>query len=292
MEQNDLATIKNIGDANLADLVNKQLKDSGFNAIALTDGLSLQSTEQFLDTPVEFKGNFETSIISEFANYSNDQEESTVFISNTDIKAYAIFDFGKPGSPLNRMHKAYLNLEATADYCSLLDGINSSFTQKGLAMWVEEYHANLKAFGKEALVGGTPPNIELSKALNAIRNSKVKVQAEIANKIEDLSESTSTFASIDLANDEGNHPAYLEFTCTPYHGLFLPLQADNQEDDENMKRTFRIRISTITNEEKLTFSLKIMNKEAHEEAIIQAFKTQLKDELDDETTVRIGKFFD
>jgi uncharacterized protein YfdQ (DUF2303 family) len=68
------------------------------------------------------------------------------------------------------------------------------------------------------------------------------------------------------------------------------VQATNQNDDENTLRTFRVRISVITNSEKPKFSLKILNHERHEEEMTKAFKTQIKDQLDEVVTVRIGTF--
>lgn len=286
----DLKEIKHIGDAHLAEKISEQLSRLNFNAIAITEGVRIESTAGFLENPVRFEGSFNTSTISEFTDYSNDQETAVVFVSDCEMKATAIFDLGEPDSPRNRCHKAHINLNATAEYKGLLEFLGRGISQQNLISWIEENHSNLSALGKEQLLGDNPPTIELSRAVSAIRNTKVKVNAEINNKIEDLSESQSTFASIDLENSDGNMPAYLDFTCVPYQGLLLPLQADNQQDDMNMQRTFRVRINVVTGKDKVTYSLKMMRQEKHFEIMTQAFKAQLRNELKKSVIVRIGSF--
>lgn len=161
-----------------------------------------------------------------------------------------------------------------------------------MVQWLEEHHANLKTLGKEAVPGMDAPEIDLVAAMHAIRNSKIKTESESSNKIEDLSEQQSVMSSVDIKNESGNLPVYIDFTCTPYHGLKLPLQALNQnDDDENMQRTFRLRVSVITDGDKPAFSLSLLNREHHQEVMTIAFKEQLDDELTaDTTTIRIGTF--
>lgn len=141
---------------------------------------------------------------------------------------------------------------------------------------------------KEAAIGADCAEIDLNHALAAIRNIKIQVKAETSNRIEDLSESQSAFASIDVDNSAGHLPAYFDFTCVPYEGLKLPIQA--QDDYENEYRTFRMRFAIITGENP-RIKLKIVRLEQHTKAMLNAFKIQLKNELEDERyTVRIGDF--
>jgi uncharacterized protein YfdQ (DUF2303 family) len=290
-DNNNLKIMEQIGNAKLADQINNQLQRSDIHAVILPRELQVTRTDAFLQRPLHFTGRFDTSITEEFAQYTNDQESADVFIDNDQMRAVAFFDFGTDDYPENRYHTASIQLQKTADFNSLLTECSSSrvITQRDFVAWLEEYQSNIKTYAKEIKTGLQPAPINLSKAVNAIRNTIVKVEAEAVSKTEDHSESTSAFASIELKN-YGNTPAYLDFTCTPYHGLFLPVQATNQNDDENTLRTFRVRISVITNSEKPKFSLKILNHERHEEEMTKAFKTQIKDQLDEVVTVRIGTF--
>ena len=288
-DPNTLNTMKHIGNAKLAEEINIMLENEGKHAVVLPSDLSIQSTEHLLENPIHFKATYKTPIIEEFAEYTNAQDTATVFIENECMAATAIFDIGTPESPKNRFHQASIQLSKTAEFITLTNINDYTLSQRELAVWMEENHANITTFGKEEAPGMDAPKIELNKAIRAIRNTEIKAQAESSNKIEDLSEQTSVMASVEVKND-GNKPAYIDFTCNPYHGLKLPLQAQNQNDDDNMQRTFRVRINVITDGEKPTFTLKIMQYEQHKEVMVEAFKKQLKDELNPEVTVRIGTF--
>ena len=285
-----LETINAIGDAHLSNELNAQFEESGFHAVALTKGISLESTERFLKNPPKFKAKFKTSTIEEFAAYSNDQKESTVFIDNDIMFAEAIFDIGEPNQPANRLHTAEIRLKRSADYQTLLSVNDTKKTQKELVAWLEEHHSLLKALGKEQEMGRGAPEIGLAKAIHAIRNINIKSKVEAGNKIDDFSESNSVLGSISVDNDNNAIPSYIDFTCVPFHSLILPEQVASQSEDTNMERTFRVRISLITTPENVTFSLKILQMEQHKEVMQAAFKTQLANELKDETTVRIGNF--
>lgn len=288
-DSNTLYTMKHIGNAKLAEEINAQLENAGIHAVALTGDLNLQSTQDMHEFPLHYKALYKTPIIEEFAAYTNEQPSATVFIENESMAATAIFDIGTPQEPKNRFHKAAIQLSKTAEFITLTNINNHTFSQRDLAVWMEENYANITTLGKEEAPGMDAPSIELNKAIHAIRNTEIKAKAESSNKIEDLSEQTSVMASVEVKND-GNKPAYIDFTCNPYHGLKLPLQAPNQNDDDNMQRTFRIRINVITDGEKPRFTLKIMQYEQHKEVMVEAFKKQLKEELNQEVTVRIGTF--
>jgi len=289
-QETTLNTMKHIGNAKLAEAINAQLENSGMHAIALTKELNLQSTEHLLENPAHFKASYQTPLIEEFASYTNDQTEATVFVSHQDMSAQAIFDIGTPEQPKNRYHTATIKLEKTADYQNLNHAHSSQFNQRAFASWLEEHHDKIQTFGKETVPGLEPPKIELIKAINAVRNTKITTNTESNSKIEDLSEQKSVMASVEVTNLDGAKPIYFDYTCTPYHGLKLPMQTANQNDDENTSRTFRVRINTITDGEKPAFSLKIMSFEQHQEEMVAAFKNQLKQELDDKTIIRIGTF--
>ncbi len=270
--------------------------------LALPTSVVLHSIEKYAEAPRHFKGRFTTSIVGEFTDYCNTESDSdnvkpAVFIDEDSMSATATFDFGKPGQPQHRFHTAELALKRSADFMQILRLDDNQLTQKQFAELIEEHHANLATLGKETTIGAGAPSIDINKAVNAIRNMTIKAKAETGSRIEDLSESQSAFASIDVDNSEGNIPAYIDFKCIPYKGLKLPFLAllpgeeiEKDEISDNEHRVFRLHISILTGGEKPTFSLKLRHMAEHEEIMATAFKDQLIANLSKKSIVRIGTF--
>lgn len=258
--------------------------------IALPSNVETKDIEHLLPHPIHFKGHFNTLDINEFIDYVTDQGEASVFVSPDSMAANAIFNLGDPDQPEHRFHQSNVKLEPTDEFNALMQIHNSGLSVKSFIEWLEEWHPHLEAYKKEAKIGVKCESIDLNHALVAIRNITTKVKAEVTNKIEDFSESNSAFASIDIDNEKGQLPAYIDFTCVPFEGLKLPMQADNQNDDENEQRTFRMRFAIIAGDNP-TLMLKIMRLDQHKKAMLNAFKDQLKNNLNpDYFTVRIGNF--
>lgn len=278
--------------------IQAQQAASEFNAImidqnipmtALPSNVSTKNMEEFWDAPLHFKGRFATLNIGEFTNYCNDNGAVSTFVNQEYMEAHAIFDFGTPNDPAHQFHSADLTLKRSPEFKKLLHIDGDILSQKALVELMEDYHANIQVLGKESVPGEQPPTINLVAAIKAVRDTKVTSKAEVGNKIDDFSETQSTFAQQEV-NNEGNNPVYFDWTCEPYPGLQLPLQADNQSDDFNQSRTFRLRVNTITNGDKVVFSLRIIQLEEHEQIMAEAFKDQLARDLIKESTVRIGSW--
>lgn len=243
--------------------------------------------EKYLDQPRRFRGCYRTDVIEEFVTYSNAEHAGTVFIEpGTTLGATTMFDLGTSIRPGHGDHTALLKLSPEPEYITLLDADGRRFSQRQFAEWLEEHHANMVALSKEEAIGQDPAEIRFAEAISGVRNLEIKTQAEVSNKIEDTSESSSAFASVDLRGKSGKLPTYLDWTCVPFEGLtFLPIP--NGILSESM--TFRIRVSVVTDKDGPIFALKILKLSEKQKAIANAFKAQLKTSLECKN-IHIGVF--
>lgn len=282
-------TLEHIHGLNVAMALNSEMACEELPMVALPNDLKLESIEHLMPAPVFFKGKFTTGHLNEFTRYCLQQSRAEVFVNQDKMSAIASFDHGTPAEPEHRYHQAGLTLKATPEYKKLQDIDSAQLSQKAMVELLEDYHANIQVLGKESIPGAEAPAIDLVAAITAVRNTTVKTDVEANTLIEDFSEHSSTFANQEISN-RGHNPVYIDWTCTPYTGLKLPLQAPNQQDDENESRTFRLRISTITNGEKVAYSLRVIQFDTHKQVMAEAFKAQLENELIGDYQVRIGSF--
>lgn len=282
--------IQHIESQQQTNAINQRLIVDGIPMIASDNRLDLHSIEKYCPNRIRFRGNFKTSSVGDFIYYANEQKFADVFIDQDKMTANAIFDLGTIDEPLHQEHQSNLILKPSAAYNKLLSVNGTRFSGKRLIELLEDYHANITVLGKESVIGSEPPVINMAMAILALRNAKVKTQIEKENKIEDFSESSSAFAQIDVQNEDGSNPVYIDWTCKPYQGLKLPLQAPSQNDDENELRTFRVRINTLTNGDKVEYSLRIINLEDHQQVMADSLKEQLIGELKTSFKVRVGAF--
>lgn len=282
-------TIEHIHSLNVAMNLNSGMGTEEMPVVALPAGVELKSVEHLMPSPQFFKGEFSTGHIDEFVNYCNEQSNAQVFVNQDKMSANASFDFGTPAEPEHRHHSALLMLKTTPEYEKLKRLDADQLSQKTMVELLEDYHANIKVLGKEAVPGMDAPAIDLVAAITAVRNTTVKTDVEANTRIEDFSEHSSTFANQEISN-RGHNPVYIDWTCTPYTGLKLPLQAPNQQDDENESRTFRLRVSTFTNGDKVAYNLRVIQFETHKQVMAEAFKAQLEAQLNNHFNVRIGHF--
>lgn len=281
-------TIQKIQDDAVAMAFNAGAGTEDLPVIAMPKDTRLESIEHLMPAPQRFKGQFKTGQIEEFVKYGNQQNSASVFVNQDDMSAKAYFDFGSTAFPEHRDHTAELTLKRTPEFFKLLAIDEDTLSQRELVELLEDYHANITTLGKEAVPGDEAPVIDLVSAIKAVRNTKLKSEAESETKIEDLSESQSTFAQVEVKNSAGHLPAYIDWKCTPFTGLKLPLQSPGQSDDENEERTFRVRVSAITNGDRVVFRLRIIQLQEHKQIMAQAFKDQLESDLNNEFQVRIG----
>lgn len=233
------------------------------------EGYKLASLEKYQEAPSRFRGTYSTSSIEDYAGYINLQDEATVFVDTDDMDAMAFFDLGNAAAPGHGEHRARLGLKKTAPYTACLQAHNSAFGQKELAHWIEDWHSHIEG-------EGTSGNTLSAKQLaNMVRRIEIKASSESSHEDGDWSAKRTGLDAID-ATAGTDTPAVIRFTCLPYEGLKL--------------RTFDLRVSILTDDQKPRIKLRIMGLEGIQEEMATEFKWVLHSHLNENSTLHLGNF--
>ncbi|MCH4563377.1 YfdQ family protein [Halomonas sp. EGI 63088] len=232
-------------------------------------GYSLESLERYQQAPSRFRGTYATRSIEDFAAYIHAQTAPQVFVDIDDMDALAFFDLGDPAAPGHAEHRARLALQKTAPYQAALQAHERAFGQKELAHWIEDWHSHIE--------GESSQGHELSpkQLANLVRKIEIKATAERTHEEGDWNAKRTGLDALD-ASTGTDTPAVIRFTCLPYEGLQL--------------RTFDLRVSILTDDEKPRIKLRIMGLEGIQEEIGAEFKQVLHAHLGDHATLLLGNF--
>ncbi|UQI38840.1 DUF2303 family protein [Vreelandella venusta] len=237
--------------------------------LLVPDGYSLESLEKYQETPSRFRGTFTTESIEDYGNYVNSEDEARVFVDVEAMRAAAFFDLGNPSAPGHGEHRAYLKLEATGAYVACLSANGTSFAQKELAHWIEDWHhciAGIDSNGQE---------LTAKQLANSVRKIEIKATSERSHEEGDWNTKRSGMDALD-ANAGDATPDIIRFHCLPYEGLAF--------------RTFEMRVSILTDDIKPKLKLRIIGLETAQEEMAKEFKYVLQGELDENATLLLGSF--
>lgn len=246
--------------------------------IALPSDVRIHDLETFRDGRRRFRGRFTTSSVPDFVAYVKDNATSTEggkvkptgFIEPKSPEASVFFNLYNDDTGAGHADwKAYLELEQTAAYRSLLAINGTPLTQRKLTDWLEDWQNLVAPYGAEGEV------ISLAKAVGAIGKLEIKSGKQTSHAQDDFRAARSALEEVE-AQIGDTMPRIIGFECDPYHGL--------------RARTFRLRVSILTNHEAPQLVLRIMQKEATDEDIILEFKKLLQSELGDTADLVIGSF--
>lgn len=238
---------------------------------ALPDNYSLHDLEPYLAERKRFRGKMLTASIADFVSFvKGEGVKGAGFIDADDHEATVFFNLGTKDAPGHADHRAVLTLKRTAAFTALLKADGSRADQRGLIDWIEDWAGNLRAYG-------TNPgeSKSLTEALAAIRQVTIKASKETESTEEDFRGARSTMEEVEAKSRIGLPGGFL-FTCEPYLGL--------------PSREFQLRLAVITSSEKPLLSLRIVRREAAEEAIAEDFKVTLIRKIGDAATMTIGTF--
>ncbi|AXI83141.1 DUF2303 family protein [Xylella taiwanensis] len=248
----------------------------GNKAIALPENYNLHYLEKFYERRFRFRGALETKSIADFVQYVKTKDKSEGFIDADTLSAKVFFNLGTSAEPGHADWTAALTLQATAAYKALLSIDGRALNQRQLIDWLEDWAPLLSAF-MSAFSQEAGDLIPLTTAITAIRKLTIKATSESEFTQGDFKVSRSKFDAIEARSSLGLPTGFtFTFTTEPYLGL--------------PSRTFRLRLSVLTEDDKPSMVLRIVQREAHEEAITQDFKTVLFRELDGVATLTIGTF--
>ncbi|MDA5495421.1 DUF2303 family protein [Yersinia intermedia] len=271
-QQLDSSAITEVRDMVLTSIIEKQLNRMACDTIALPDGVSVKSLEQFQVERYRFRGAMETSNIDEFVKYSSGYAGDGVrcFIDADEMRAQTIFNIGTLLNPGHADNTASLSLKKTAPFRELLNIDGRKQAQKELAEWLEDYREFLLAFDADGVV------LDIKKAVGAVRRITIEQTSSADHEDQDFSAKRSVMESVE-AKSKDVMPAAFEFKCVPYEGLG--------------ERRFKLRYSILTGGNFPVLVLRIVQLEAEEEKIAVEFLELLTDKFKDvEVETFIGKF--
>lgn len=268
-----------IGHLTAGTAAERVLEHTADTAIALPLSVKVEDLEPYLPLRRRFRGAMRTSQIDQFAEYANlkagefsaihDAETASCFVDPDNMTAKTFFNLGTPDGPGHGDHTANLSLPKTAAFEELLSKNGKAMDQKELAEWLEDWAPQLKVTADN----GEPLN--LPGAVAAVRRITIGAKSESTNEERTFGGRRSSMAEIEAQNKD-ELPAFIEYTCEPYHGL-----------DE---RTFRLRVSLITGETP-RLVMRIVRLEHHQEEMAKEFREHLIHALDgDLVQTFVGSF--
>ncbi|WP_278369549.1 DUF2303 family protein [Vreelandella titanicae] len=237
--------------------------------LLVPDGYTLASLEQYQETPFRFRGAFATSSIEDYGHYVNAEDEARVFVDIDAMRAKAFFDLGNPATPGHGEHTASLRLEKTGAYEACLQANGSSFAQKELAHWIEDWHHCITG------IDSNGQELTAKQLANAVRKVEIKASSERTHEEGDWNTKRSGMDALDASAGDAT-PDIIRFHCIPYEGLAF--------------RTFEMRVSILTDDIKPKLKLRIIGLETAQEEMAKEFKDVLQGELDEKATLLLGSF--
>jgi len=247
-------------------------KKADFEAIILPNDMSIHSTEFLQEFKNRFTGHFSTDSIKSFAEYVNKQDEKICFVDSREPMAKAIFDMGTTKNPLHCKHKAFIELSKTANFKSLNKFCSNRADQIDLAEFIEDYRFCVTA------TNDTGEEMETNKAIMAIRKITINANQKTESEVKTFSTNKSTNELIE-ANSQGDPlPAWITFSCIPYHGL--------------TQRDFPMRVQASVSRGEISFNMKVQNYEKIIEETVEEFKELVAKAIDSKTEIFVGNFKD
>lgn len=250
------------------------------SAVPLHKDVTIQDLEPFMPWRRRYRGEMVTTQIDQFAEYTNrtagevranSAKPATVpcFVDPDNMTAKVFFDLGTVEFPGHADFTARLNLPKTAAFEELLGKNGRALDQKELAEWLEDWAPQLKVTSET----GEPLN--LAAAVGAVRRITIGAKSESSSEERTFGGRRSVMSEVEAQNKD-TLPAFVEFTCEPYHGL--------------QERTFRLRVSLITSE-KPRLVMRIVRLEHHQEEMAKEFREHLEHALDGNLVdTFVGKF--
>lgn len=253
---------------------------NGSAVVALPEKITLRDLEGYMQNRRRARGVMKTNNIESFAQYTtaHKEEGAAVFVDQKDMSASAVLNLGTPGEPGHTDNLAVLRLEKTAAYKALTEITGLGKTQKEVAEFLEDWADYVKCYGFTE-EGQIAPEIKTSRAISAIRKITIESMRKMESSEQALGASKSAFESVQ-ATSVDPLPVYIEFRCVPYPGIEL--------------RTFLLRLSVLTGDDKPKVTLRIIKAEQHQEAMADELAASIKDVFDGDVAeklpVMIGEY--
>ncbi|MFC0709242.1 DUF2303 family protein [Azorhizophilus paspali] len=238
----------------------------------LPGSFSVVDMEKYQVGRSRFRGALSTTSLADFASYVIDRrgiDPAKGFIDQDAMRCVAFFNLGDEACPGHADDTATLTLKPTAAYSAVQAIAGEPLSQKALAEWMEDWHANIEA---ESEAGDPMSTVQ---AIAAVRNITIKAASERNHVENNFSAQRSAMDAIEAKSQE-TLPGALHFTCIPYEGLG--------------KRLITLRLSILTGGDKPVLKPRWVGEEQTREEIAHDFKSVLASEIGDAAALTLGIF--
>ncbi|MCG8004668.1 MAG: YfdQ family protein [Candidatus Thiodiazotropha lotti] len=247
----DNTAIKEINNNSSVKEVNNRFQDIGF--VAIPNDHTIQDTNRLDGLKRYFKATYTTDSLLSFIKYVNENkvESAELFVDRSTMEASAIFDmYDEEYRPAMCAHQAMFAAQKTPEYKAILQLVSlSPVSQRKLAEFGEEW-GDVFAF-----IDSNDEPIELIKAINAIRNMKVKSSSSSESKVGDMSASRSRTADIEAKGQDVTVAGLIGDNTN----IYLDLEP----------RNIKIKFSIHTNGDDIALSARLLNKDRLLESLAQ-----------------------
>lgn len=238
---------------------------------ALPSEYALHDFEQYQALRRRARGQLETQHLPSFAEYVEKHAEAgaSVFVNVPRMKAVGVLNLGTPDAPGHADNVAAFEVSRTAAFSSLNAINESKQKQNDLAEFLEDWSDCIKCFSADR------KELQINQAIAAVRKVSIENMRKLQVEDQSLSASRSVFEKAEVGRKE-EFPAFIEFTCQPYTDF--------------TERTFVLRISVMTSDEKITLMPRIIKLNEHQEAMGQELADKVKACIPASINVMLGTY--
>jgi len=229
-------------------------------AIIIPDGYKLQSLEPLKPEPGHFRGQFDTTVLSQFIGYidQNGTAHTGVFINQDTMSAKAIIDMGNPRSPEWGKHLARVTLKRTPAYAELMDNKDKRLSQQEIIDFAEDHPDNIVFYYGDQ---GSAEPADLKQTIKTLRKLKTAATATTEHETNNFSANRSAMESIEITAGASQPPTGFTFHAIPHDG-FEPV-------------TFDCQLRAITDGKEVSLKYRIAQLAQHQEQIAEQFRDKI-----------------
>lgn len=247
-----------------------QVSPGANHLAALPDHYTVHDLEKYLPNRRRQRGMMETNSVQAFAEYvnSNVRDGAAVFVSHKAMVANAVLNMGTPDAPGHGDDRAQIRLDMTAAYAAMSNVANGQpLTQTQVAEFMEDWPVHITCFKDE-------DEVPLKHGIAAVRNITIDGMRKVEATEQQLGASKSTFEAVS-ASSNYPLPTHIYFTCVPSLGF--------------EQRVFVLRLGVRTTD-KPAITLRIANKELHNEQIADELVAKVRDAIGNSCPVLVGDY--
>lgn len=261
----DKDAIKQIQQTQTAEAMRTSINEQALSTplIAVPKDFEIENLERYMEGRTRYRGKMTTVSLQAFVEFckAHDNDGARCFVDSEDMDAKTFFNLGTEDSPGHADFSAYVKLNQTAEFKTLLDINGDQKSQKQMAEWLEDWQEYITPYSGEGEA------INIVKAIAAVRRLEINASRKEDHDVQNFRESKSALESIEARSDHGM-PAGFRFTCVPYQGL--------------EERSFEVRLSILTGGDAPKLTSRIRRLEQQQEQMGLEFMDKLSNAFSDQ----------